>query len=127
MDFDLNQAIAAHGAWKRTLRRAIVAQEQLDAATIGKHDRCPLGQWLHGPAREKYGHLSAYRECAGAHAIFHLEAGKIALLVNQRRFAEAEFALNPATAYEAASTRLATAMSSLWRDAVVNADALAED
>jgi len=126
MDFDLNKVIAAHDAWKAKLRKAIVAQQELDAATIGRHDRCPLGQWLHGEAKTKYGHLAAYRECAGAHAIFHLEAGKIALLVNQRRYAEAEFALNPATAYEAASARLATSIAGLWADAVVNSDALAD-
>lgn len=119
MGLDVERVLASHAEWKKRLHEAIVACEPLDAKTIGRHDQCPLGLWLHGEAKEKFGHLPSFGECVGAHAIFHLEAARVAQLVNQRRYVEAEFALNPAKAYDAASKRLTAAIGGLWRDAAV--------
>jgi methyl-accepting chemotaxis protein len=47
-DFDFDKGIEAHRQWKVKLRRAIEEREQLDAETICRDDRCPLGQWIHG-------------------------------------------------------------------------------
>ncbi len=117
MDLDIDKMLASHGAWKRKLQAAINQQTPLDAVTIGRHDGCELGEWLHGAAKKKYGHLASYNACASAHVLFHREAGKIALMVNQRRYADAEFALHQAKPYAAVSNQLMTAIGHLWRDA----------
>ena len=101
---NLDNAISAHTEWKVKLRSAISSQSQLDAATISRDNCCPLGQWLHGDAKAKYGQLDAYRQCLDAHANFHREAGKVAQLINQKKYSEAETALSAGTPYANASS-----------------------
>lgn len=101
---DLDLAIDAHVEWKTKFRQAIAARSELDAATIGKDDRCPLGKWLHGAARAKYGHMADYTACVDAHAAFHREAGRVAGLINQKNFAGAEAAIGASAAFSEAST-----------------------
>lgn len=70
-----DSAVSAHTEWKTRLRSAATSQRQLDAATISKDNCRPLGQWLHGEAKQKYGRLGSCKESVGAHAAFHREAG----------------------------------------------------
>ncbi len=116
---NLDNAIGAHVEWKMKLRSAISAQSQMDAATISKDDCCPLGQWLHGEAKQKYGRFGSYKECVGAHAAFHREAGKVAGLINQKQYAAAEKALEGGTSYSAASSAAAVAITKLKREAAL--------
>ena len=114
---NLDTAIAAHAEWKTDFRAAIVNQSQMDAASISKDNCCPLGQWLHGDARTKYGQLAAFKECLGAHAIFHREAGKVAQLINVRRYSEAETALAGGMPYQMASNTAGGAIIRLKKEA----------
>jgi hypothetical protein len=41
----------------------------------------------------KYGQLPSHKECLSAHAGFNWEAGKVARLINQKKYVEAEAAL----------------------------------
>ncbi len=113
MNFD--SAIATHVEWKMKLHLAIASQSRPDAATIGRDDRCSLGQWLHGVARTKYGHLASYHECLGAHALFHREAGRVAQVIIGRRYAQAEELLM-GPSYAAASGRVVFAINKLKGD-----------
>ena len=113
---NLDNAISAHAEWKMKLRSAIAAQSQLDAATISKDNCCPLGQWLHGEARAKYGHLEGFRRCLEAHANFHREAGRVAQLINQKKFSEAEAAIGLNTHYAVASSEAGAAIIHLKRE-----------
>jgi len=114
MNFE--DAIRSHVEWKNTLHTAIVQQTRLDAATIARDDCCTLGKWLHGAAKSKYGHLVSYKECVGAHANFHREAGRVAQIINGRRFAAAELALS-GRPYSSASERTVTAIVRLKSEA----------
>ncbi len=116
---DLNGAIAAHAEWKLKLRSAIAAKTQLDATKIGQDNQCPLGQWLHGEARTKYGALSAYSACLHAHADFHREAGRVARLINEKKYSEAEAVLGAGTTYSAASGTASVAINRLKKEAAL--------
>ena len=114
---DLDKALSAHLEWKMKLRGAMQSQSQLDANAIGKDNCCPLGMWLHGEARQKFGRAPAYMECVSVHAGFHREAGKVAHLINQKRFAEAETAMGPGTPFTTASTAAGVAIGRLKKEA----------
>jgi hypothetical protein len=115
-EMDLEKAIGAHVEWKTKFRGAIAAQTQFDAGAVGKDNVCPLGQWLHGEARAKYGKLTSYTSCVRGHAAFHLEAGKVARLINSRQYSEAEAALGGDTPYYAASTEIGVAIARLRKE-----------
>ncbi len=110
---DLDHAIQKHAEWKMKFRMAISKQEKLDAAAIGKDNQCELGQWLYGPAKQLYGTLPAYRECISSHTAFHLEAGKVATVINAGKYTEADGMMNSGTPYASASTAAAGAIFAL--------------
>jgi methyl-accepting chemotaxis protein len=118
---NLDDAIKAHAEWKLKLRSAIARKEKIDAATLGRDDCCPLGKWLHGEARSKFNALGSYKDCLSHHAGFHAAAGKVALLVNAQRYAEAEQQLGSGTAYATASGATAASIIRLKKDVALAA------
>jgi methyl-accepting chemotaxis protein len=111
MDFE--NAISAHVEWKTKLRGAIAAKSELDSFTAARDDVCPLGKWLHGDARTKYAHLAEFSGCVQSHAAFHREAGRVATLINARRYDEATAALDGGAPYAKASMETTIAISKL--------------
>ena len=85
---DLDAAIGAHAEWKTKLRMAAAKKDNMDVSAVSSDSACALGKWLHGDAKAKYSALPAYKECVSSHAKFHVEAGKVAALVNQAKFNE---------------------------------------
>lgn len=82
--------VMTHVYWTTQLRFAMTDNGTLDVSTIAKDNCCGLGEWLH----VKHAHLRntdhpAYHDCVAKHAAFHVEASKIAELINSRRFADA--------------------------------------
>jgi hypothetical protein len=82
--------VMTHVYWTTQLRFAMTDNEMLDVATIAKDNCCGLGEWLH----VEHAHLRhtpdlSYHDCVAKHAAFHIEASKIAELINSRRFADA--------------------------------------
>ncbi len=110
---DLNLAIQKHAEWKYKFRTAMEKHEPMDAATIAKDNCCEIGKWLHGEAKAKHGHLASYAKCLSAHAAFHIEAGKIAALINSQKKEEAERMLSSGTPYHEASKRVGIAIIEL--------------
>jgi len=110
---DLDKAIGKHTEWKIKLRGAISNQESLDAVTIAKDNCCELGQWLHGEAKQQYQQFAAYSNCIKAHATFHQEAGKVATMINQKKFAEAEAMLGIGSPFSKASSEVGVAITQL--------------
>jgi hypothetical protein len=98
-DMDLDQAGQAHSEWKIKLRMAIAKQEQVDAVVISSDSQCPLGQWLHGEAKGKFGSLPPYAECLSRHAAFHEQAGKVAHAINSKNFTQAKTMMEANTPY----------------------------
>jgi hypothetical protein len=60
--FEPRDAIPAHMQWKAKLRNAALQGESLDAETVGCDDRCPLGQWLYGEGRSRWGTRPRFSE-----------------------------------------------------------------
>lgn len=116
---DLNQAIVKHTEWKTKFQTAISKQETMDVATISKDNCCDLGKWLHGESKPKMGKLASHAECVRKHALFHVEAGKVAKAINAKEFTEAEAMLKPDTPYWNASTAVVIAIMHLMKEAGV--------
>lgn len=114
---DLDQAIQKHSEWKIKFRTAISKKEAMDAATISKDNCCELGKWLHGDASTKFGDLASHSECVTKHAAFHVEAGKVAAAINQKKYAEAEQMIGAGTSYTTASSAVAGAILKLKKEA----------
>lgn len=114
---DLNQAVERHTEWKTKFRLAISKKESMDAEVISKDNCCDLGKWLHGDSKPTLGKLASHAECVKKHALFHVEAGKVARAINAKKYAEAEAMLNPNTPYWNASTAVVAAILHLKKEA----------
>jgi methyl-accepting chemotaxis protein len=110
---DLKMAVQKHAEWKYKFRTAMTTSEPMDAATISKDNCCEFGKWLHGEAKAPHSHLGSYAKCLSAHAAFHVEAGKIAALINSQKKDEAEQMLAAGTPYHEASKRVGIAIIEL--------------
>lgn len=113
---DLESAAAKHTEWKIKFRMAIANKESMDAATIGKDNCCELGLWMHGAGLRTCGQIPEFSDAVAKHKAFHVEAGKIANLINTKKYAEAEAGLN-GSAYSNASTSVVTALRALRQKA----------
>ncbi|WP_247664197.1 methyl-accepting chemotaxis protein [Ideonella alba] len=114
-DFDFDKAIDAHRQWKVKLRKAIADHSQLDADTICRDDRCPLGQWIHGPGGRQWGSRPTFADLLAKHAEFHQVAGGVAKQINQGRYAEAERLIGSGSAFAQVSTEVATILTKAKR------------
>ncbi len=88
--FDFDAAINAHRHWKVKLRQAIANHTRLDADTICRDDRCPLGKWIHGPGGVRWGSHPIFTDLRSKHAEFHAAAGEAARKINSGGFGDAE-------------------------------------
>ncbi len=115
MDFD--EALKDHFEWKLKFRLAISQENTMDVASISKDNCCELGKWLQGEASSKYRQLACYTNCVTLHKAFHVEAGKIASVINAKKYAEAEAMLNAGTAYLEASIATGLTIKELKHEA----------
>lgn len=113
---DIDQALSTHMDWKVKLRRAIQEHQAVDA-TASRDDQCPLGKWLHGEAKMKFGRLPTHQACVGKHAEFHRAVGAIAQKINAGAYDEAARMLEAGTTYASASTGVAMALVALRKEA----------
>ncbi len=91
----VTEAVRAHDGWPRRLRRA-VAQGGLavpaDAIACGAH--CGFGQWLDDlQADPDIAHAPEFRRLVTAHTVLHVEAGRIAAMVEAGDCQQAHAAL----------------------------------
>jgi aerotaxis receptor len=113
--FDLDQAVAAHLQWKTKLRNAIDRGEKLDVDTVCRDDRCPLGQWIHGEGRARWGHVPEFTKLLQEHAAFHRTVGDVARQINAGQKEAATRALAGGTAYARATQATVMAIKALQR------------
>jgi hypothetical protein len=73
MNFD--EAITAHSQWKIRLQAVIsgTSRETLDPAVVAVDNKCALGQWIHGEAKQ-YSGAPEYAKLLEEHAHFHKSA-----------------------------------------------------
>jgi len=105
------------------LRTAISKREEMDAATISRDDCCDFGKWLHHDVKSHLAHEPSYADCVSRHAAFHIEAGRIANMINAKKFSEAETLLGNGSAFVAASTAVGVAIMRLKKDFNASASA----
>ena len=92
---------------------AVAKRETLDADTLFKDDCCDLGEWLYGAGGSKYGGKPSFVNLLESHRQFHQEAGKVAHLINQGAYEEAEKQLENYTGFSKASQKVGTAVIQL--------------
>lgn len=112
---NLDDAISAHAQWKTKFRMAITKHETMDAATIGKDNCCELGKWLYGEGRSLHSSKPQFTALLAKHKAFHGEAGKVATVINAKKFEEAEKMISGASPFGVASNEVGMAISSLKR------------
>jgi aerotaxis receptor len=113
--FDLDQAVAAHLQWKTKLRTAIDHGEKLDVDTVCRDDRCPLGQWIHGEGRARWGHVPEFTKLLQEHAAFHRTVGDVARQINAGQKEAATRALAGGTPFARATQATVMAIKALQR------------
>ncbi|GAB3188840.1 methyl-accepting chemotaxis protein [Hydrogenophaga aquatica] len=118
-NFDFEAAITAHHQWRITLRNAIGRNLTVDADKLRRDDCCMLGEWLHGPGKQRWSSVPAFSNLLGKHKVFHQEAGKVADVINQKRHKDAEAMLDASKPFGHAGQEVITAIRDL-RDALVN-------
>jgi hypothetical protein len=116
---NLDEAVQKHAEWKVKFRTAISKKETLDAATIGKDNCCMVGTWLYGEGRTSWGSKPEFQKAMDKHRAFHVQAGKVAGLINSAQYAQAEAALGVGTPYAGASTEVGVALIALKRSAAL--------
>jgi methyl-accepting chemotaxis protein len=72
-----------------------------------------LGKWLYGEGEKLYGSRPEYIALKEKHRIFHAEAAKIAVLINDKRYKEAEAAMGSNLPYGNASLSVVSAISAI--------------
>lgn len=113
---NLDNAIQSHANWRARLRTAVAKRETLDADTLFKDDCCDLGEWLYGAGGSKYGGKPSFVNLLESHRQFHQEAGKVAHLINQGAYEEAEKQLENNTGFSKASQKVGTAVIQLAKE-----------
>lgn len=109
--------VMTHVYWTTKLRFAVTNNEILDVTTISKDDCCGLGEWLHiKHAHLKTTHHPNYHACVAKHAAFHLEAGKIATLINSKRYDDARQLFDCTSSFDYAYSNAMTAFVRLKQE-----------
>ncbi|MCF7988662.1 MAG: CZB domain-containing protein [Methylovulum sp.] len=123
---DLDKALHKHAEWKVKFRSAITHHEKMDVATISKDNCCEFGKWLYGETKQQLGHLESYTECLAKHAMFHIEAGKVATAINDNRFTDAHAMLSTESGFVSASSAVGVAIMRLKKDVEQSSNSVIE-
>lgn len=111
MNFD--ESLVRHAEWKDRFRSAIASHEKLNEGDIGCDNCCKLGLWLYAEGKQLYGNSAQYASLLAYHRQFHAEAGKVAHLINQQHYLEAQHALEPGASYGNAAHAMTVAIAAL--------------
>jgi methyl-accepting chemotaxis protein len=77
----LLQAVKSdHLMWKLKLAGVLESGITLSEAELKDHTQCRLGKWYLGPGKERFGHLTAFRDIEAPHARVHMLGREIVQL-----------------------------------------------
>jgi hypothetical protein len=112
MNFD--EAITAHSQWKMRLQAVIngTSKETLDPAVVGLDNKCVLGQWIYGEAKQ-YSGTPEYVELVTEHTHLHRCAADTLRLAQSGKTAEAKTTLDMGGTFIDASIRTINAIRHL--------------
>jgi hypothetical protein len=95
---------------------AWIDRELFDVATISRDDCCDFGKWLHGKDAHQVDDLQTYHTCVATHATFHIEAGKVAAIINNENYEQAQKLLDSDSSFSKASEAVSAAITHLKED-----------
>ena len=112
---DFTGAIQAHRNWKSRLAKYLAneSDEKLDYRVICRDDQCLLGKWINGHGANDFGHLPSFGELKLTHGQFHLAAGQIVRMHDEKLTDQAQQALR-AGDYSRYSIRVMGLISTLY-------------
>jgi hypothetical protein len=87
----------------------------MDAASIAKDNCCAWGQWLYNDGISEFVEKPDFSAVVEKHKVFHTQAGRVAELVDAKKFAEVEPAIDSDTPNIAASNGVGVAIMALWK------------
>ena len=96
-----------------------ITNGKLDTTSIAKDNCCELGKWLHSDGKARFELLSGFPACVTKHAKLHVEAAKVADLINTRQYPDAHDILGAGTAYSTAANALQASLLSLQSEAAL--------
>lgn len=111
---DIDAIIDGHRQWKVKLRTAIEDRELVDTAMLSRDDCCALGKWIYGDG-QRLANRASFSELLARHATFHIVAGQVGDMINQRHMVQAEDALAPGTSFSNATAAVVSVLSSIKR------------
>ena len=106
-------ALQSHQQYIVDLRNAVLRKLTLEVDRYRRDDCCDIGEWIVGPGGQRHGHAPAFRELVEQHRAMHLELGKAAEAVNQKRFDQAEMMLESGQSVHHASRAMMAALKSV--------------
>ncbi len=112
-EVNFERVLGAHQQWRVNLRNAINRKLTVDADKARRDDCCELGVWLHGPGKSRWGHQAAFTQLLNTHKTFHTEAGRVADLINSKRYPEADRMVGHGTAFHQAGDAVGKAIRTL--------------
>lgn len=117
LGLDFEAMIKGHRGWKQRLMNDLNQRgEAIDPAVACVDNACPLGKWIHGEGKTRFGMLPEHESLRVQHARFHVSAGTIAQHIRGGRAAEAEQLLT--SEFVERTTETVAAIRSLKRAAV---------
>jgi aerotaxis receptor len=123
-DINIEEALAAHQQWRINLRNAVTRKLKVDADTLRRDDCCKLGKWIYGGGKARWGSQPVFTQLVQAHKGFHHEAGKVADVINAKRFPEAEAMMASETPFHKAGQQVGSALRALRDKAQPSAGAM---
>lgn len=112
---NIKTAMDAHVHWRHRLESFVLgsSQEILLQDVVAADDQCLLGQWIHGEAKYKHGHLDLFSELIEVHAQFHQHAGAVLAAARAGKRDEA-MALLQSGAFPRSSAKLKHLLAKLY-------------
>jgi hypothetical protein len=109
----LDNAYESHQEWKEKLHSAVKAQETIDTFTIARDDCCDLGKWLYADGQRLHWGKPEFQSLLMHHKEFHLLAGAVAEVINQKQYELAEAYLSSDTQLAHSSNEVGAAIRRL--------------
>ena len=113
---NLEDAIEVHAEWKLRFQSVMSKKGSFNVETVSKDNLCMLGNWLYSEEKKLRKYLS-YKPLLESHKKFHIEAGKVASMVNSGNYAEAENELLENSSYSKASAAVCIEIMNLKNEA----------
>ena len=95
----------------------MATQDRLDVEVVSSEKECAFGKWVYSEAGSSYVQNPDYARCVALHAAFHLEAAKLAILINAGRYLEADRQFALGSPYSEASQAFIISVRALFASA----------